>query len=400
MKRNFAHVESRDHKAFRPGGELDKQAEAIQLFQPNFRVDECLDEIRECLEIGWTGLGFKTLEIESAWRDFTGLPNAHFVNSATAALHLSLEIARDVHGWQPGDEVITTPLTFVSTNHAIVRAGLSPVFADVDEYMCLSPISVLEKITPRTRAVIFVGLGGSTGQFEQVVDVCRAAGLFVILDAAHMSGTRLKGQDPGHLADVSCHSFQAVKNLPTADSGMVCFAESELDGLARKYSWLGISRDTYSRSHGGTYAWMYDVDYFGDKYHGNSVMAALALVGLRYLEADNEKRRQIAGTYETLLGSVPNLQVVPTPPDCESSRHLFQILVNDRVSIIRGLHQANIFPGVHYRANTDYSVYAEFQGETPLAQQASERLLSLPMHVRLTDDQVQYISHKVTELTT
>lgn len=111
--------------------------DAIQLFQPTFRVEECLAQIRECLEVGWTGIGFKTNEFESAWKDYTGLPHAHFLNSATSGLHLALQLLKDKYGWEDGDEVITTPLTFVSTNHAILYSNLRPIFADVDEFLCL-----------------------------------------------------------------------------------------------------------------------------------------------------------------------------------------------------------------------------------------------------------------------
>ena len=133
----------------------------IQLFTPAFRVDECLAEIRECLEKGWTGLGFKTVEIEEAWREYSGLPHAHFVNSATAGLHLAVRLLKEREGWVDGDEIISTPLTFISSNHAILYENLRPVFADVDEYLCLDPASVAERIGPRTRAVMFVGLGGT-----------------------------------------------------------------------------------------------------------------------------------------------------------------------------------------------------------------------------------------------
>lgn len=217
---------------------------AIQLFVPNFRVDECLDEIRDCLEKGWTGLGFKTVEMENKWKEYTGLPHAHFLSSNTVGLHLALHMFKTEFGWADGDEVISTPLTFVSSNHAIVYTNLQPVFADVDEYLCLSPEDIERKITPRTRAVIFVGIGGNTGRYEEVVKLCKDRGLILILDAAHMAGTRLNAKHVGHDADCTVFSFQAVKNLATADSGMICFKDQARDERARKLSWLGINKDT------------------------------------------------------------------------------------------------------------------------------------------------------------
>src|SRR5690606_10943953 len=111
----------------------------IQLFTPKYKVDECLAAIKECLEIGWTGLGFKTVEIEEKWKEYTGLNNAHFLNSATAGLHLAIEILKEENGWNDDNEIITTPITFISSNHAILYNRLKPVFADIDEYGCLDP---------------------------------------------------------------------------------------------------------------------------------------------------------------------------------------------------------------------------------------------------------------------
>lgn len=374
-----------------------KTERPIQLFLPTFRTDECLAEIRECLSSGWTGLGFKTLEIERAWADFTGLSHAHFVNSATAALHLAFQVLRDHYKWKEGDEVITTPLTFVSTSHAVTKAGLKPVFADVDEYLCLDPDSVDQAITDRTRAVVFVGMGGTTGQLPAIADLCRDRGLRLVLDAAHMAGTRLHGRDPGHLADVACYSFQAVKNLPTADSGMVCFADGELDGVARKCSWLGIDRDTYARTNAGTYAWMYDVEYLGDKYHGNSIMAALALVGLRYLENDNAYRRQIAEQYRERLAQINGVAMIPMAEGCISSQHLFQILVDNRDAYIRDMQAVGIFPGVHYRLNTDFSFYSAHEELTPNATKFSRQLISLPLHLQLSTADVDRVVSSIAQ---
>ncbi len=307
----------------------------IQLFVPNFRVDECLAEVRECLEKGWTGLGYKTTEFECNWAAYTGLPHAHFLCSATAGLHLAVRMLKDRHGWSDGDEVISSPLTFVSTNHAILYERLRPVFADVDEHLCLDPASIEARITPRTRAVIFVGLGGNTGRLAEVVALCRARGLQLILDAAHMSGTRVGGRHVGHEADVTVFSFHAVKNLPTADSGMICFNDAALDASVRRWTWLGIDKDTFARTNSDSaYKWYYDVENVGFKYHGNSIMAGIGLVSLRYLEGDNAYRRQLAAWYDEALAPATGIGRVPMSPDCEPARHLYQVLVSRRDEVM------------------------------------------------------------------
>lgn len=375
--------------------------EPIQLFVPTFRIDETLEEIRTCLEKGWTGMGFKTVELEDAWKKYTGLPNAHFLNSATAALHLAVLLLKEDGNWQDGEEIITTPLTFVSTNHAILYEKLTPVFADVDNMLCMNPKSLEERITSKTKAVMYVGLGGNTGQLREIEKICKKNNLKLILDASHMSGTRWAdtGNHIGIEADVSIFSFQAVKNMPTGDSGMICFKDSKLDAEARKWSWLGINKDTYSRTASqGAYKWYYDVEYPGYKYNGNSIMAAIGVVALKYLEQDNAYRRQICAWYDLFLKDASDIIRVPMSTECVPSRHLYQVEVANRDEVMLALNQAGIYPGVHYRDNTLYHMFAYGNGTCPRSMQANDRIISLPLHLRLTYEQIKYISETLIQV--
>lgn len=375
---------------------------AIQLFVPTFRVNECLEEIKICLEKGWTGLGFKTIEFEEKWKEFTGYKNAHFINSATAGLHLAVKILKIQNGWEDGDEIISTPISFVSTNHVVLYENLKVVFADVDKYLCLDPEDVKSKITDKTKAVLFVGLGGNVGQYSKIVELCKKYSLKLILDAAHMTGTRYNGEIPGKEADASIYSFQAVKNLPTADSGMICFKDNENDEICRKMTWLGINKDTYTRSsnegEGAAYKWKYDVEYLGYKYHGNSIMAAIGIVQLKYVDMDNAYRRQISKWYdENFKGYEDRIKPIPTAEGCESSRHLYIIEVNNRDQLLYELNQSEIYPGVHYRDNIEYEMYSYAKGTCPIAHNMSERILSLPIHMQLTEKDVKLITEKVIQ---
>ncbi|MPN02547.1 UDP-4-amino-4-deoxy-L-arabinose--oxoglutarate aminotransferase [bioreactor metagenome] len=261
----------------------------------------------------------------------------------------------------------------------------------------MDPAEVEKHITPQTRAVLFVGVGGNVGHLDQIVNICKEHNLKLILDAAHMSGTRLNGECPAKYADVAVFSFQAVKNLPTADSGMICFREKELDEVVRKKTWLGINKDTYLRSSdNGTYKWKYDVEYVGYKYHGNSIMAAIALAQIKHLDKDNAYRRQIAKWYTD--GFAPHsdkIKLVHVPGNCESSRHLFQILVENRDDLMTYLNKHDIYPGVHYVDNTEYRMYSYAKGECINAAYASEHLISLPLHMRLEFEDVQTVIKNV-----
>ena len=193
------------------------------------------------------------------------------------------------------------------------------------------------------------------------------------------------------------YSFQAVKNLPTADSGMLCFKDGNLDTIARKKGWLGINKDTYSRStDSGNYKWRYDVEYVGDKYHGNSIMAAIGLVQLKYLDRDNAYRAQMVRWYRDRFSPYPEyIKLVTVPKECQSSNHLFQILVSNRDELILHLNKCGIAPGVHYVDNTNYSMYSYAKGTCPYAAFVSEHVLSLPLHMDLTFNDVQFICDEV-----
>lgn len=375
---------------------------SIQVLKPKFHVEECLEQIRECLEKGWTGLGFKTVEFEERWKEYTGHKNAHFLNSATVGLHLAVEILKKENGWKDGDEIITTPITFVSTNHAIMYENLVPRFADVDQYLCLDPEDVERKINDKTRAIMFVGYGGRVGQLEKVVDICKKNNLKLILDAAHMSGTRVNGVCPGTWegVDVAVYSYQAVKNLPTADSGMICFNNSEYDVICRKLTWLGINKDTYTRTNNeGSYKWKYEVDYLGYKDHGNSIMAAIALVQLKYLDKDNDYRRKIASYYDELFANNNKVNIISAPHKDECSYHIYEIAVEDRDGLMEELAKNDVYAGVHYRDNTEYNLYSYDFGKCPNSNNLSHKIITLPLHLYLTMDDVKFIADIVNKYT-
>lgn len=374
--------------------------EPIQVLKPYYRIDECLAEIKECLEKGWTGAGFKTLKFEEEFKKYAGLPNCHAVNSATAALHLAVKILKEQEGWVDGDEVISTPLSFVSTNHAILYENLKVVFADVHPHtLCLDPRSIESKITEKTRAVMYVGLGGRIGHLQQISDLCRKYNLRLILDAAHMAGSRFNGRHVGGEADVSCFSFQAVKNLGTSDMGAICFKDHQYDELVRKLAWLGISASTFDRTNSdGRYKWKYSIPFVGYKYNANSVVASLALVGLKYLDKDNTYRHHLSMIYDQAFNKHQKIELVDDVIGADGSRHLYQIIVPDRDEIMLKLNAKGIYCGVHYISNTEYPMYSHFKGSCPVAESVQNRLISLPLHLHLKKDDVEYVCESLLEV--
>lgn len=197
--------------------------------------------------------------------------------------------------------------------------------------------------------------------------------------------------------NVTVYSFQAVKNLPTGDSGMICWDNEEDNELTKKLAWCGIDKDTYTRSNKGTYSWKYDIDNIGYKYNGNAIMAAIALTQLKYLDEENSRRREIVKMYNEGFKDNPNIKIIPAPYPNECSYHLYELVVPDREDLLNKLSSVGINCGVHYRDNTEYSVYSYGQGTCPIAHKISQHLITMPLHMWLTDEDVKYIIKKVNE---
>ena len=388
----------------------------IQVLKPKYRTDEVLNEIKECLDTSWTGMGGKSIEFEEAWKEYSDLPHAHFLQSATAGLHLAVKVFKEKYGWEDGDEIITTPLTFVSTNHAILYENLKPVFADVDDSLCLNPDSVLDNITDKTRAVMFVGIGGNIGQYNRVREICELQGIPLIVDAAHLAGTKINRVWPefgatrlaqvGWDADAVVFSFQSVKNLPTADSGMICFKDKEDDKLARQLSWLGIDKSTYDRYNKGTYNWKYDVPNVGYKYHGNAVIGAMGLVQLKYLDEDNKYRNELVDSYTSFFNilQLPYIksikETVGIINNTIHSRHLYPVRITKglRDYVMEELSERGIYCGVHYLDNTQYSMYNYAYGSCKNAHKISSELISLPLHLHMTHQDVKQVVLQLADI--
>lgn len=372
----------------------------IRLFVPTFAIEECLNEIRICLENGWTGSGFKTEEIELLWNEYYKWSYSIFLNSNTSGLELALQAMKEEYNWDDESEIITTPLTFVSTNHAILRNNLKPVFSDVDESLCIDPDRLISNITEKTVCLMYVGFGGNTGQLMKISRICQERNIKLILDAAHMAGTRYLDKEVAleDLVDIAVFSFQAVKNLPTADSGMLSTNNQKLYEIVKNLSWLGISTSTFERTSNFNYKWKYDVERVGMKANGNSIMAAIAKVQLLYLEQDNRYRRELARHYKLNLEGISNIKFVNFYEDIVSSQHLFQVRIQDRRDeLVEYLAQNGIATGVHYTVNTVYPMYQFAKGLCEKAEKYSEELLSLPLHLQLTIDDVTFISDKIKE---
>lgn len=368
----------------------------IPVFKPCFGEEE-LNALRQPFESGWIGLGPQTTLFEEKFAKYLGINHAAALNSCTAALHLAFEVI----GVQ-GAEVITTPMTFVSTNHAIRYCGGEPVFCDIEEdTLSIDADKIEALITEKTKALVIVHFGGAPCDMEKILDICRRHNIVLVEDCAHACGGAYKGKNLGTFSKYGCFSFQAVKNLAVGDGGMLVTSDPLIDNKIRSLRWVGINKDTWSREEADTknYSWFYSVDALGYKYHMNDIAASIGLVQLSKLETMNARRRAICCRYVEAFSEVEGIAVprYRTGID-ESACHNFVIRVEKRDWLNDELKKKGISTGVHYIPNNHYEMYKGFRGATPVADRVWKQILTLPVFPDLTDTQVDYIIKSIISL--
>lgn len=369
----------------------------IPVLQPSIGQEE-IDAVSEVLRSGWLGLGPKTAQFEAAFAAYTGSRFAVALNSGTAALHLAL----DVLGIGPGDEVIVPTITFISTVHAIRYVGATPVFADIEaNSMNVCPADIAGKITPRTKAILVVHLGGHPCDMEAIHALARQHGLHVVEDAAHACGAAYKGKRIGSVSDITCFSFHAVKNLTSGEGGAITCNSEWMDRKLREKRWVGISRDTWIRSSNEkVYAWQYFVHEVGYKYHMNDLQAAIGLVQLGKLPQLNGRRQEIAQRYTRELSGLDWLQLPAEPAYGTSSWHLYQVRLADgqlRERLISHLQEVNIATGVHYYPCHLHPCYIHLKAVVPRSLEVWKTILTLPIHPNITEADQDRIIARIKE---
>lgn len=367
----------------------------IPIFRPSMGEEE-IEAVAEVLKSGWIGLGPKTKEFEERFAEYIGTKYVVALNSCTAALHLAINVL----GIDSG-EVITTPITFVSTAHTILYNDARPVFADVQEdTLNIDPIDIERKITEKTRAIIAVHYGGHICDMDEILGIAGEHNLYVIEDASHACGAEYKKKKAGSLGDIGCFSFHAVKNLATGDGGMITTNDKEIYEKLLKIRWLGINKSTYQRDTKG-YSWYYDVEYVGFKMHMNDIAAAIGLVQLKKLDKMNSERREIVRRYNE---EFEDLDWIETPVERDyvrSSLHNYAIKVNrgDRNELIVHLAGRGISAGVHYMPLYLHSIYKKLgiNGNCPIADRVWGKLVTLPLYPDMREEDAEMVVEGVRE---
>jgi len=348
---------------------------------------EATEAVDEVLRSGWLGLGPKTQAFEKAFAEYIGAPYCVGLNSCTAALHLGLRLL----DLPPGSEVITTPLTFVSTNHVILHEKCEPVFADIQaDTGNLDVESVSKRTTERTRAIMLVHYAGYPCDLDEFYALAGSSGIPIIEDCAHACGAAYKGKRIGSHGDIHAFSFHPLKNLATGDGGALIVRSAEHDARLRRLRCHGVDADTFQRISDQRYDWNYSVTDVGFKYHMNDVEAAVALVQLHHLDESNARRAEIAAHYGERLSGVPGIRLLQYKNDRTSSFCMYCVLAERRDALVDKLRAHGVEAGVHYRRNDQYPMYEE--QDLPNTEYFWRRVISLPMHLQLTNEQVDYVT--------
>lgn len=375
----------------------------IQLFKPSMDEQE-IEAVSEVLRSGWLGFGPKTAEFEMKFAQYVGAKHAIALNSCTAALHLSIK----AFNIGAGDEVLVSPITFVSTIHAILYNEATPVFVDIEpDTLCISPADIKRKITSRTKAIIPVHYGGHPCDMDEIMQIAEQNNLIVIEDAAHACGAVYKGKKIGSIADATCFSFHAVKNLATGDGGMITTNRLEIVNLLKRLSWMGIDKNTWDRTETlelekekekySGYSWYYEVSELGYKYYMNDITASIGLVQLEKLERMNRRRRKIVQMYNNAFRDINWIETPVEREYVKSSCHNYVIKTPYRDQLNLYLKNKNIATGVHYMPIHLHLYYKnKFSANVPIAEKIWTRLLTLPLYPDLTEEQVNYIISMIT----
>lgn len=363
----------------------------IPVFRPSLGPEES-DAVKQVLESGWWGLGPKVEEFEKKFARYIGAGYSVGLNSGTAALELALKLAN-----VEGREVITTPMTFISTNHAILFNGGLPVFADVEPDTLNIDVREIERlITDKTRAILLVHYGGHPCDMDPIVALGKKYRLEIIEDCAHACGAVYKGKKVGSIGHFGCFSFQAVKNLACGEGGMITTdSEAHIKRL-KSLRWLGIDQDTWNRSdQDKRYSWNYTVRELGFKAHLNDIPAAIGIAQLEKLDRLNRRRREINGIYSEALSELDWIETPVEKEYAESAFHNYVIKLPSRDRFIDYMASKGVSIGVHYFPNHLYKMYEPYYRKLPVVEEVWKKIATLPMFPDLTDSEVAFIIDKV-----
>ncbi|TFB56364.1 DegT/DnrJ/EryC1/StrS family aminotransferase [Cryobacterium tagatosivorans] len=365
--------------------------------------EEELNAVRRVMESGWLTTGMETHLFEEDWREAHGVEYAYTASNCTTALHMAAQLCK----LQPGDEVVTTPITFISTNQAVLAQGAVPVFVDVDpRTFNIAPDAIRAAITPKTKALFVTHVAGQMCDMDEIMAIAEEHGLLVVEDCAHTQGASYKGKAAGSFGDVGCFSFHAIKNMTTlGEGGMLT---TNRDDFAVKIPWLRSMGSRYPgdpHDDGTPGPRPYGVDdvdgYIPSNLRMTEAQAAVGREQLKKLPAFIERRRQIAHRYSGALADLPGVTVPYESPDAVHTYHIYALLIDSDLTgktnhelydVLMNEHGVHTVPGL-YRPSYLFDLYAKkgFVASCPTAEWSAANSLQLPLYPHLTDEQIDHV---------
>lgn len=362
-------------------------------------ADDEIQEVLATMQSGWLGTGPRVAAFESQFAAFKRVEPGQVaaLNSCTAALHLSLLAA----GVGPGDEVITSPLTFCATANAILHAGAIPVLADVDPLtMNIDPEHIEDKITSRTKVLLPVHFAGLPCAMDEIVNIAKRHQLTIIEDCAHAVEASYRGRPTGTLGDFGCFSFYATKNVTTGEGGMVLARDPDRIGHIKTMALHGMTRDAWKRFSDDGYK-HYQVVECGFKYNMMDLQAAIGLHQLKRVGRAWERRQAIWQRYQLAFAGLPITCPADPPAHVCHAYHLYTLLIDetrcgiDRDAFMAWMNAQGIGVGVHYLALPEHPYYQRILGwhpdDTPRATLIGRQTVSLPLSPKLSDAEVERV---------
>ncbi len=370
----------------------------IPYMRPSVGQEE-IDEVVDTLKSGWITTGPKTHKFEEMVRDYVGAKNAIVLNSCTAALHLSL-IAAGVEG----GEVITTPYTFAATVNTIIQSGAKPVLVDVQkDTFNIDPANIEKAITPKTKAIVPVDYAGQACDLDEINKIAKEHNLKVIEDAAHAIGAKYKGKRLGTMADSTCFSFYATKNMTTAEGGAATTNDEKIASRVRMLGLHGMSKDAWKR-YGDKGSWYYEIEDLGWKYNMTDIAAAMGMHQLKKLDGFIEQRREIAKRFNEEFSKVDGLITPTEKKDRLHIYHLYPLLLEnyDRAKFIEKMSEQGIGCSVHFIPIHMHPYYKKAlgyrEGRFPVAEWLYKREVSLPLYPAMSDVDIERVIEEVKKI--
>lgn len=372
----------------------NKKKMNVRLFVPNVGQEE-LDNIKDSFDKAWIGLGPKVSQFENEWSEYIGCKASVGLNSATAALHLALA----AFDFPEGKKVMVPAITFASTAFAPIYNRLEPLFVDVDaETLSIDLEDMERKYTKDVVAIMPVHMGGHPAQMDKIMEFARAKGLKVIEDCAHTAGASYKGKKLGTWGDIGCFSFEEKKAMTTGDGGMMCSNNEDLILPMKANRWVGIDKDTWKRVGGYTDKdvdarhWHYDIAVLGYKYNMNDLAAGIGLAQIKKLDGMNKRRAEIVKRYLKGMEGLSSIKpLLPYNAD-ENNYWILGIRYSERDDLILYLKERGIATSVHYMPLPQQPYFERWNNnDTPVADKVWKDMVTLPLHARLTDEEVDYV---------